>query len=639
MAHYARQQPVVMTPVPDLVLSARNSSLFFVLPKCVQLSEPTVSNIKHELGVFFLFFLLLFLDLIILFVFFCSTIFLFLYILNRNFFNIIIFLFVFDFSRFILDLFFLRLFLLSLLCLFPLLRGRAGPGTADRGGGRSASSWGIRRGAGDRLVSFTLLTFHLFLLNNEVRHAVLAIDPLKLLHLLPDQAHHPNPGKNMLPAETLPGNTVSKCFTILIAGLTEMPHEQAGVGLETLLTFPPEVPDQPLAVEDILRRHAVPHDSIEEALTLPGIEAQHLDITTNSGQEWRKRSVFLPLHVSSYVTPTSSSRIVIVILLIKVIILLIIITWNREIRVVIRDILLPRPIPIPSHPHLPTVTIINLLPHPLTLPHAPGNILLSLLVMMSQQFLPVCRVSVISILLQNFHFFLSFPSFFSSISGNLETAKIFVSPVLLFFNTCLTSVKERCYSIVIINNIIWRLPVFIEFSLLEKLFSTKLENIIDLLLRKISFAPHWSTLHNQMSQHHFLLGHLCDPLLHGVPGDESVYHDLILLPDPVGSAEGLDIIVRIPVTVIDDNGVGSGQIDSETSSPGGEQEHKLLSTWLVEPINGLLPHCTSDASINPLILVPNTVEEILEKIQHFCHLGEDQNSVTFCLQLLQHFSE
>merc|ERR1711892_617979 len=341
MAHYARQQPVVMTPVPDLVLSARNSSLFFVLPKCVQLSEPTVSNIKHELGVFFLFFLLLFLDLIILFVFFCSTIFLFLFILNRNFFNIVIFLFVFDFSRFILDLFFLCLFLLvrfhrfrlffllfsiffyfrhlwfllsflSLLCFLPLLRSRAGPGTADRGGGRSASSWGIRRGAGDRLVSFTLLTFHLFLLNNEVRHAVLAIHPLKLLHLLPDQAHHPNPSKNMLPTETLPGNTVSKCFTILIAGLTEMPHEQAGVGLETLLTRPPEVPDQPLAVEDILRRHAVPHDSIEEALTLPGIEVQHLNITTNSGQKWRKRSVFLPLHVSSYVTPTSSSRIVIV---------------------------------------------------------------------------------------------------------------------------------------------------------------------------------------------------------------------------------------------------------------------------------------------------------------------------------------
>lgn len=40
----------------------------------------------------------------------------------------------------------------------------------------------------------------------------------------------------------------------------------------------------------------------------------------------------------------------------------------------------------------------------------------------------------------------------------------------------------------------------------------------------------------------------------------------------------LDVIVRIPVRVVDDDGVGSSQIDSQPSGSRRQQEGKLLST-------------------------------------------------------------
>ena len=62
---------------------------------------------------------------------------------------------------------------------------------------------------------------------------------------------------------------------------------------------------------------------------------------------------------------------------------------------------------------------------------------------------------------------------------------------------------------------------------------------------------------------------LCISLLHRVSGDKSVDHDLVRLTYPVGPTEGLDVVVRVPVRVIDDDGVSCGQINTQASCPGG----------------------------------------------------------------------
>jgi hypothetical protein len=88
---------------------ARHSSFLLILPLYVQLSEPSISNVEHELGIFFLLFLLFFFNLFIicfLFVFLSCTI---LLILNGIFFYFIIvfFCFILVLNKFILDLLFL----------------------------------------------------------------------------------------------------------------------------------------------------------------------------------------------------------------------------------------------------------------------------------------------------------------------------------------------------------------------------------------------------------------------------------------------------------------------------------------------------------------------------------------------------
>lgn len=50
----------------------------------------------------------------------------------------------------------------------------------------------------------------------------------------------------------------------------------------------------------------------------------------------------------------------------------------------------------------------------------------------------------------------------------------------------------------------------------------------------------------------------------------------------------LHVLVWVPVTVIDDDSVGSSQIDAQPTGSGGQQEHKDLRVS-VEGTNGFLP--------------------------------------------------
>ena len=52
---------------------------------------------------------------------------------------------------------------------------------------------------------------------------------------------------------------------------------------------------------------------------------------------------------------------------------------------------------------------------------------------------------------------------------------------------------------------------------LEQLLCTELENIVDILLAEVGALAAHAGLDNQMGQHHLLLGHLGDTLLHSVP--------------------------------------------------------------------------------------------------------------------------
>ena len=51
-------------------------------------------------------------------------------------------------------------------------------------------------------------------------------------------------------------------------------------------------------------------------------------------------------------------------------------------------------------------------------------------------------------------------------------------------------------------------------------------------------------------------------LLDAVSGNEAVDHDFVELSYPVSTGQGLDIVVRVPIAVVDEHCVSCSQVDS-----------------------------------------------------------------------------
>ncbi len=45
----------------------------------------------------------------------------------------------------------------------------------------------------------------------------------------------------------------------------------------------------------------------------------------------------------------------------------------------------------------------------------------------------------------------------------------------------------------------------------------------------------------------------------------------------MSTGKGLDVVVRVPVRIVDDDGIGSGQIDSQTASPEDDAKQSTSS--------------------------------------------------------------
>ena len=57
--------------------------------------------------------------------------------------------------------------------------------------------------------------------------------------------------------------------------------------------------------------------------------------------------------------------------------------------------------------------------------------------------------------------------------------------------------------------------------------------------------------------------------------------NLLGLTDTMGTVHGLQVGLRVPVTVIQNDNVGGCEVDTQTTSASREQEDELLAVWLV----------------------------------------------------------
>ena len=73
-----------------------------------------------------------------------------------------------------------------------------------------------------------------------------------------------------------------------------------------------------------------------------------------------------------------------------------------------------------------------------------------------------------------------------------------------------------------------------------------------------------------MIKRQFLPTHLHDPLLGRSASDKLKAEDLLVLPDFVRTRKSLNILVWVKVRIEDNDCVGSGEVDSNTSGAGGK---------------------------------------------------------------------
>lgn len=82
-----------------------------------------------------------------------------------------------------------------------------------------------------------------------------------------------------------------------------------------------------------------------------------------------------------------------------------------------------------------------------------------------------------------------------------------------------------------------------------------------------------------------------------------VYFDHLLLADTVTSSLSLEVVLRVPVAVIDDNCVGCCQIDPQAASFRAEQEHESIRVRFAKPVNSCLTQVSSNTTIKSFVWI------------------------------------
>lgn len=100
------------------------------------------------------------------------------------------------------------------------------------------------------------------------------------------------------------------------------------------------------------------------------------------------------------------------------------------------------------------------------------------------------------------------------------------------------------------------------------------------------------------------------------------------LPDAVGPVHRLDVVLRVPVDVVDDHSVCPSEVDAQPPGPGGEEEQLVLGR-VVEVVSELIPLGERSASVQPAVPDSSVQAKFLHEIQEDGELGEEQDLVPF----------
>mmetsp|Transcript_44997 Transcript_44997/g.74558 ORF Transcript_44997/g.74558 Transcript_44997/m.74558 type:complete len:441 (-) Transcript_44997:289-1611(-) len=102
---------------------------------------------------------------------------------------------------------------------------------------------------------------------------------------------------------------------------------------------------------------------------------------------------------------------------------------------------------------------------------------------------------------------------------------------------------------------------------------------------------------------------------------------------------GLQIHLRVPIAIVDDDDIRRLQIDAETASTRRQQEHKQLALGRIKLIHRRLSIFARRTAINPAIVMLSNGAIIFQDIQNARHLTEDEHTTARQFQLRQQLIE
>lgn len=118
-------------------------------------------------------------------------------------------------------------------------------------------------------------------------------------------------------------------------------------------------------------------------------------------------------------------------------------------------------------------------------------------------------------------------------------------------------------------------------------------------------------------------------LLQSPPRDQPInIHDL-LLPDPMRPVHGLQILLRVPVVLHEDDRIRPRQIQPQPAH-ARRQQQAVIARIRVELIDNRLPLGSFDAAVETKELYAREKfadDVVLDDIEHFLHLAEDEGAV------------
>ena len=126
--------------------------------------------------------------------------------------------------------------------------------------------------------------------------------------------------------------------------------------------------------------------------------------------------------------------------------------------------------------------------------------------------------------------------------------------------------------------------------------------------------------------------HLC---LVCVAGDQSVDLNLTFLTNSMSSSSCLNIILRIPIWVIDNDNVSTCQVNSNSSCLCWEKKNISLLVWIVVPINRCLSFFSFNLTINPFISILLPFQKFFNKLKHVSKLRKYENFLPLIFTFFQ----